>query len=166
MRYICLNKYGYYCSTLFTLPPLPTPPPYTHTHSVSVTFINYAGERRTLPGLVGESLLNVAVRHNYKFVDGACGGGGSPAAALHKEGEWLEPKYGEGAQCYFCHVVIPTSHYSALPPKREDEIKYLSQYPFPEDVASTSRLACQVTLTKDMNDMLVYVPDGPPSDIP
>lgn len=85
---------------------------------------------------------------------------------LHKEGGWYEPKYGEGAQCHYCHVIIPKAHASSLPPKRADESEQLATYPFPEDMADTSRLACQVKVSRDMDGMIVYVPDGPPSDIP
>lgn len=133
---------------------------------MSVTFVNYAGERTTLPGRVGDSLFELARRYKYEFVDAGCGGGGSPQDVLHKEGAWLEPKYGEGASCHYCHVIIPKSHYHLLPAKRPDEAEQLASYPFPEDMTDTSRLACQVTLSKDMHGMLVYVPDGPPSDIP
>ena len=117
---------------------------------MNVTFVNYAGERTRLPGRVGDSLFDVAKRHKYTHVDGACGGGGSPRDLLHKDGGWYEPKYGEGAACYFCHVIIPKSHYAALPPKRPDELNQLRRYPFPEDMTDTSRLACQVRLSKDM----------------
>ena len=58
---------------------------------------------------MGDSLYDVAKRYKYEFIDGACGGGGSPRDVYHKEGSWYEPKYGEGAQCYFCHVIIPKS---------------------------------------------------------
>lgn len=104
---------------------------------MNITFVNYAGERKKLPGMVGESLLTVAQRYHYKFVDGACGGGGSETDELHKEGQWYEPKYGEGAQCYHCHVIIPKSHYASLQPKKQDELDMLQQYPFPEDMTDT-----------------------------
>ena len=68
---------------------------------------------------------------------GHSGGGGSPQDKLHKEGGWYEPKYGEGAQCHYCHVIIPKSHYAALPPKRPDEEEQLRTYPFPEDMTHT-----------------------------
>ena len=77
-----------------------------------------------------------------------------------------EPKYGEGAFCSNCHVIIPRSHASLLPAKRADEEARLAEYPFPEDMTDTSRLACQVDVTADMHGMVVYVPDGPPSDLP
>lgn len=139
---------------------------------MNITFVNYAGERTSLPGKVGDSLYEVARKYKYEFLDGAsrctrqhgkamgeivggsvclrlllpprplccaagCGGGGSEQEKLHKEGQWYEPKYGEGASCYFCHVIIPKSHYSTLPPKRTDEVEQLQLYPFPEDMTDT-----------------------------
>lgn len=104
---------------------------------MNITFVNYAGERRRLPASVGDSLLAVAQKFSYEFVDGACGGGGSPQDELHEEGQWYEPKYGEGAQCYHCHVIIPKSHYGFIPPKRVDELDMLREYPFPEDMTDT-----------------------------
>jgi hypothetical protein len=65
-----------------------------------------------------------------------------------------EPKYGEGALCSNCHVIIPHSHFAALPPKRADEEGRLAEHPFPEDVTDTSRLACQVTVTPAMHGMV------------
>ena len=114
----------------------PSPPPPSPS-SVNVTFVNYAGERTRLPGRVGDTLLDVATRYQYKFVDGACHGGGDPVDLLHKEGNWAEPNYGEGAFCYMCHVIIPKSHYAMLPAKRPDETLQLEAYPFKEDVAET-----------------------------
>jgi len=104
---------------------------------VNVTFVNYAGERTTLPARAGDTLLAVAARHKYAAVDGACGGGGSPVDELQAQGAWYRPSYGEGAQCFHCHVIIPKSHYHMLPPKRPDELEMLQQYPFPEDMAET-----------------------------
>ncbi len=73
----------------------------------------------------------------FPFSSGACGGGASPADVLHKQGGWYEPKYGEGAMCHFCHVIIPKTHYPLLPPKRPDELERLKSYPFPEDMTET-----------------------------
>ena len=115
----------------------------------NLTFVNFAGDRKLLTGMVGETLLGVAQRHGYRFVDGACGGGGSPVEKVHKEGTWVEPKYGEGPQCYYCHVVVAKTHAHVLPPKMSDEADMLRQYPFPEDMSETSRLACQIPVTKE-----------------
>ena len=104
---------------------------------MNITFVNYAGERTTLPGRVGDDLYAVAHRYRYAFLDAGCGGGGSPNDELHAEGQWYEPKYGEGASCFFCHVIVPKSHYHLLPPKRPDEVEQLEAYPFPEDMTDT-----------------------------
>lgn len=133
---------------------------------VNITFVNYAGVRQSLPGRVGDSLYDVARRYNYEYLDEGCGGGGAPVEAFHAKGSWFEPKYGEGASCAYCHVIIPKSHYHLLPARRPDEAASLAEYPFEEDMTATSRLACQVTLTKEMEGMVVYIPDGPPSDLP
>ena len=37
---------------------------------VNITFVNYAGERTTLPGRVGETLYEVARRYKYEYLDG------------------------------------------------------------------------------------------------
>ena len=105
--------------------------------SVNITFVNYAGVRTTLSGFVGESLLEAAARNHYKFVDGACGGGGAPAEHLHKQGSWYEPKYGEGPMCNHCHVIIPKTHFGSLEAKGPEEAQQLSLYPFPEDMTET-----------------------------
>lgn len=77
------------------------------------------------------------MRYKYKYLDGACGGGGDAVDALHAEGHWYEPKYGEGADCYNCHVIFPKSLYGQLPPKQPDEAAQLAQHPFPEDLTET-----------------------------
>ena len=71
------------------------------------------------------------------MVAAGCGGGGAPVDALHKEGNWYEPKYGEGASCFYCHVIVPKSHYNQWPPKRPDEVEHLRAYPFQEDMTDT-----------------------------
>lgn len=52
-----------------------------------------------------------------------------------------------------------------VPPTAEEKSR-LEEYPFPEDLSMTSRLGCQVVLSKDMDGMVVFVPDGPDDDIP
>jgi len=41
--------------------------------SVNVTFVNYQGSRKTFQARVGDSLLEVAQKNDYEFLDGACG---------------------------------------------------------------------------------------------
>jgi ferredoxin len=125
---------------------------YTHLfpafafYRVNITFVNYAGERTRLPGKVGDSLYDVARRYKYDFVDGVCHGGGGPVDLMHKEGKWLEPKYGEGPVCSFCHVIIPKSHDHLLNQKRPEEAANLAKYPFQEDITEVCEY-CMFKLT-------------------
>ena len=80
--------------------PLSTPCPASTPRSVNVTFVNYTGQRSTLPGRVGQSLLELADSHGYNWVDGACGGAGASVEKDHVTG-WTEPKYGEGEEAAF-----------------------------------------------------------------
>ena len=49
---------------------------------------------------------------------------------------------------------------------QDAEAGRLEEYPFKEDMTETSRLGCCVPVTKDMDGMLVYVPDNEDLDIP
>ena len=123
-----------------TLPPVPpssSPASAPSPYPSNITFVNFKGERRQVSGRVGETLLDVAARHRYDFVLGACRGGGSPVEKLHKEGEWVEPKFGQGASCYFCHVVVGKEHAAALPRMAWDEKEELDKYPLREDITET-----------------------------
>jgi ferredoxin len=57
--------------------------------------------------------------------------------------------------CSTCHVIIPKEWFDKLPRATEDEEDML-------DLASgarrTSRLSCQVTLTGELNGMIVNIP--------
>ena len=156
----------------------------------NITFVNFRGERHKFSAFVGESLLECAARHDYGYIPNACQGGSSDAENDHPEGKWVEPKYGQGAQCYHCHVVVGKEHAHTLPRMKWDEQEELDKYPLREDITETcvlgrlccagtvrprpfpltrahvsprrSRLSCQVSVTKEMEGMLVYVPDGPP----
>jgi hypothetical protein len=56
--------------------------------SVKVTFVNMEGSRVTVPGLVGQNLLEVAQMHQIEL-DGCCRGGGMVVGKRHSA-EWTE----------------------------------------------------------------------------
>ncbi len=37
---------------------------------MNVTFVNYLGQRTTLPGRVGQTLLTLAQEHDYNWLEG------------------------------------------------------------------------------------------------
>jgi hypothetical protein len=50
--------------------------------SVKVTFVNHTGQRTTLPGRVGQSLLDLSKQYEYNWLEGACVFAGTLVGAL------------------------------------------------------------------------------------
>ena len=96
-------------------------------------------------------------------MEGPCQGGGS-ADETPRTDRWVEDTYGEGPSCYYCHVQIPKQWHSALPYATKVENYGLNDF-WEEEANASSRLACTIHLTKQMEGMTVYIPDGPPTDI-
>lgn len=91
------------------------------------------GEKKTVTAPIGLSLLEVA--HHYEFdLEGAC------EASL---------------ACSTCHVYVDSSSYDKLPPATESEDDMLDMAPA---LDATSRLGCQVILTKDLDGIEITIP--------
>lgn len=59
--------------------------------------------------------------------------------------------------CSTCHVIVDSVDFERLPPASEEEEDLLDLAAFP---ARTSRLACQILLTEDMEQLTVRIPPG------
>ena len=99
----------------------------------TLTIIDPDGTRHQLNAKPGSSVLQIA-RQNDIAIEGAC----------------------EGAMsCSTCHVIVERKAFKNLPNPDEDEEDIL-------DLAwgrtRTSRLACQVTLSEDIDKLAVKVP--------
>merc|ERR1719329_1402221 len=72
---------------------------------------------------------------------------------------WTETLYGEGTNTGFDHVLI--SGNGADFAKKMDwvEERLLNDYWDDDEIFPESRLASQITLTKEMDGMVVYIPD-------
>jgi ferredoxin len=75
---------------------------------------------------------------------------------------WAERQPLEGAcegvmACSTCHVIVDPEDFEALPPASEEEEDLLDLAAY---AARTSRLACQIILTSDMDTLTVRVPPG------
>ncbi|MEO7383505.1 MAG: 2Fe-2S ferredoxin, partial [Novosphingobium sp.] len=57
--------------------------------------------------------------------------------------------------CSTCHVIVAPEWFDKLPPASEDEEDMLD---LAADVARTSRLSCQITLTAELNGLEVRIP--------
>ena len=59
--------------------------------------------------------------------------------------------------CSTCHVIVDPADFARLPPASEEEDDLLD---LAWGVARTSRLACQVTLTEELDTLTVRMPGG------
>jgi ferredoxin len=117
----------FYHFYLITLSSLP--------RSVSVTFIRASGERISTTGKVGDSLLDVIVNKQIDLDGfGACEG---------------------TLTCSTCHLIFSQADYDKLPDKPSDE--ELDMLDLAYELTDTSRLGCQICLSKDMNGLEVKV---------
>ncbi|XP_023948945.1 adrenodoxin [Bicyclus anynana] len=105
---------------------------------VKVVFKLADGRRLEAQGAVGDSLLDVVV-NNSLDIDGygACEG---------------------TVTCSTCHVVLKPEDYDRLPEEAGDEERDMLDLAY--GLTDTSRLGCQVTLTREMDGLEVLVPES------
>uniref|UniRef100_A0AAG5CYP4 2Fe-2S ferredoxin-type domain-containing protein n=1 Tax=Anopheles atroparvus TaxID=41427 RepID=A0AAG5CYP4_ANOAO len=115
---------------------LSTSQPKLQSEEVEVTFVRANGERVKAKGKVGDSLLDVIVNNNIDFEGfGACEG---------------------TLTCSTCHLIFSKPDYDRLPEKPSDE--ELDMLDLAYELTDTSRLGCQITLSKDLQGLEVRVP--------
>lgn len=103
---------------------------------VEVTFVRANGERIKAKGKVGDSLLDVIVNSQIDLEGfGACEG---------------------TLTCSTCHLIFSQADYDALPEKPGDE--ELDMLDLAYELTDTSRLGCQIVLSKDLHGLEVRVP--------
>ncbi|XP_073836744.1 adrenodoxin-like protein 2, mitochondrial [Musca autumnalis] len=103
---------------------------------VKVTFIRANGERIETKGKIGDSLLDVVVNNDIDLDGfGACEG---------------------TLTCSTCHLIFKPEDYNKLPEKPSDE--ELDMLDLAYDLTDTSRLGCQIILSKDLDGLEVHVP--------
>jgi ferredoxin, 2Fe-2S len=98
-----------------------------------VIFVTQDGNRREFDAAVGDTLLEIAWRHDIDM-EGAC----------------------EGAMaCSTCHVIVDTEWFDRLGPVGDDEEDMLD---LAWGVAPTSRLGCQIVITDALDGLVVALP--------
>lgn len=101
--------------------------------NVKIIFI-VKGEKKEFLVPVGTTVLEAA--HNNDIdLEGACEG---------------------SLACSTCHVIVDKSHYSKLEQASEDEEDMLD---LAFGLTPTSRLGCQITMTKDLDGLTLTVPN-------
>jgi hypothetical protein len=84
---------------------------------------------------------------------------------VHSE-RWTEDLFGEGPQLGHDHVLIPKEWMAKLPPRAPQEVSLLETIWDADEITDASRLACMLPLTKELDGMVVYLPDRVPDDCP
>ncbi len=103
-----------------------------------ITFILKDGSTKKVEAALGLSLMEVAMKNNIEAIEGACGG---------------------GLSCATCHLYVHPDFKSQTLPEdgevSEDEDDMLD---LAFDVRPTSRLCCQIIVTKEMDGLIVAMP--------
>ncbi len=103
------------------------------SEKVKITFVE-KGEEKTFEVPVGTTVLEAA--HNNDIdLEGACEG---------------------SLACSTCHVILEDEYFNKLEEPSEDEEDMLD---LAFGLTQTSRLGCQITMTKDLDGLKVKVPD-------
>ncbi|KAH3673350.1 hypothetical protein WICMUC_003710 [Wickerhamomyces mucosus] len=98
-----------------------------------ITFITKEGEQLTYDVAEGDSVLDIAQAHNLDM-EGACGG---------------------SCACSTCHVIVDPDFYDAIPEPEDDENDMLD---LAFGLTETSRLGCQVKMSKEIDGVRVALP--------
>ena len=100
-----------------------------------ITFIEKDGSKRDVDVTVGTTLLRATKDHDVDL-EGACGG---------------------SLACATCHLVFEREVYDTLPAIADEEEDMLD---LAFGLTPTSRLGCQITVTEEMDGMVVKLPDA------
>ena len=85
---------------------------------------------------------------------------------VERSERWTEPTFGEGPAMGFDHVILHGPGSDSVPKRTDRELSLISEYWDDDEVFDESRLACMINVTKDMDGMIVFVPDRLAYDIP
>ncbi|TMW57452.1 hypothetical protein Poli38472_003377 [Pythium oligandrum] len=128
---------------------------------VNVVLVDYEGNRHFVQGRVGQSLRDACALSNVGLVkDDSNGGGGSHSAV--RADYYTESLFGEGAVSPQSHVIIANEWVSKLPPPNDQELHILDGYVPALDRSANSRLGTEIILSKDLDGLVVAVPEAPP----
>ena len=101
----------------------------------TMIFVQRDGSRREVDAPLGLSVLEIAHKHDVD-VEGACEG---------------------SLACSTCHVVVDPGWFPKLAKPTEDEEDMLD---LAFGLQKTSRLGCQIVMTKDLDGLVVSLPAG------
>ena len=116
-----------------TLSPYAPGSPLIHLR-LKVTIVDQSAEPHTFNVAAGDNLLDIAQANDLEM-EGACGG---------------------SCACSTCHVIVEDEKYYDLMPEPDDDENDMLDLAF--GLTETSRLGCQVKMTKGLDGLVVKLP--------
>ena len=101
---------------------------------VQITFLSADDEKYLTSAETGTNLMQLAVLNSVPGIDAECGGTMS---------------------CATCHVHLDEKGYECVPKPKQAELDMLE---FTDNPCATSRLSCQITVTSELDGLIVKVP--------
>lgn len=98
-----------------------------------ITFVDKDGSEHKFAVAPGDNLLDIAQANDLEM-EGACGG---------------------SCACSTCHIIVDEKSYDEMPEPDDDENDMLD---LAFGLTETSRLGCQVTMTKELDGLVVRLP--------
>ena len=100
-----------------------------------IRYIEFNGEEHTIDVQNGLTVMEGAIKNKVPGIDADCGG---------------------ACACATCHVYVQKEWFSKLPPKEDTEEDMLD---FAFDVRENSRLSCQLTVSDELDGLIVNLPE-------
>ena len=100
-----------------------------------IKYIEFNGEEHTVDVQNGLTVMEGAIKNKVPGIDADCGG---------------------ACACATCHVYVKKEWLSKLPPKEDTEEDMLD---FAFDVRENSRLSCQLTVSDELDGLVVDLPE-------
>lgn len=102
----------------------------------TVTYINADGDRETVQGSLGTTVMQTAVARGIDGIVAECGG---------------------NLMCATCHVFVDDAWLDRLPELTDEEDEMLEETACPR--RANSRLSCQLVLDADLDGIVVALPE-------
>ena len=104
-------------------------------HMAKITFKDYQGNSRTIEVDNGLTVMEGAVQNEIPGIDADCGG---------------------SMACATCHVYVEESWFNKMPKAEDGEVDMIDMAFEPK---KNSRLSCQITITDDLDGLVVTTPE-------
>ncbi len=101
-----------------------------------ITFVEFDGTEHSVEAKKGTSVMEAAIRETVPGIDADCGG---------------------ACACATCHVYVDEAFLEKVGAPGDMEQSMLD---FAENVESNSRLSCQITVSDDLDGLIVRMPES------